>query len=145
MRKKEGMEVSMNCIFCKIINNEIPSQKIYEDDDFIAILDINPVSKGHTLVIPKLHCVNLFDMSDELLTKTLKVAKKIGNAIKKSLNTDSINLIQNNGADAGQLIFHSHFHLIPRFPNDGISIGMTHKKYEEGELVKYAELIRDGF
>jgi histidine triad (HIT) family protein len=67
-------------------------------------------------------------MNEELLEKTLKVAQKIGNAMKKALNTDSINLIQNNGAYAGQLIFHSHFHLIPRFPDDGIKIGMVHKK-----------------
>jgi histidine triad (HIT) family protein len=135
----------MNCIFCKIISGEIPSAKVYEDGDFIAILDINPVSKGHVLVIPKKHCENLFDMDDELLSKTLKTLQKVAIAMKKGLNVEGINLVQNNGKDAGQIIFHSHFHLIPRMPNDGISIGMVHKKYEEGELNKYAELIKKGF
>jgi histidine triad (HIT) family protein len=135
----------IDCIFCKIIGNKIPAQKVNEDKDFIAILDINPVSKGHALIIPKKHCFNLFDMNEELLEKTLKVAQKIGNAMKKALNTDSINLIQNNGAYAEQLIFHSHFHLIPRFPDDGIKIGMVHKKYDEGEISKFAEMIRKGF
>lgn len=135
----------MNCIFCKIISGEIPSAKVYEDSDFIAILDINPVSKGHVLVIPKKHCENLFDMDEELLSKTLKTLQKVAIAMKKGLNVEGINLVQNNGKDAGQIIFHSHFHLIPRLPNDGISIGMVHKKYEEGELNKYAELIKKGF
>ncbi len=135
----------MDCIFCKIISGEIPSAKVYEDDDFIAILDINPVNKGHLLVIPKKHCVNLFDMDDMLLSKTLKVLQKVGNALKKAVNVDGINLIQNNGKDAGQLIFHSHFHLIPRNPGDGISIGMVHKKYDGDEIKTYAELIKKAF
>lgn len=135
----------MDCIFCKIINGEIPSAKVYEDSDFLAILDINPVSKGHVLVLPKRHCENLFDMDDELLSKTLKVLQKIGVAMRKALKVDGINLIQNNGKDAGQIIFHSHFHLIPRRAGDDIKIGMVHKKYEEGELSQYAELIKIGF
>lgn len=135
----------MNCVFCKIINGEIPSAKVYEDTDFLAILDINPVSKGHVLVLPKKHCENLFDMDDELLSKTLKVLQKVGKALKKTLNVDGINLIQNNGKDAGQIIFHSHFHLIPRTSDDDIKIGMIHKKYEDNELNKYAELIKKGF
>lgn len=132
----------MDCIFCKIIRGEITSEKVYEDENFFAILDINPVSKGHVLVLPKKHYTNLFDMDEEILSKTLNVLKLIGNGIKKALNLDGINLIQNNGKDAGQIIFHSHFHLIPRQPNDDIKIGMIHKKYDEGEMSKYGEIIK---
>lgn len=135
----------MDCIFCKIIKGEIPSAKVFEDENFLAILDINPVSKGHVLILPKKHCENLFDMDDELLSKTLKVLKHIGNAMKKALGVEGINLIQNNGKDAGQIIFHSHFHLIPRKAGDGIKIGMIHQKYADCELEQYAELIRKGF
>ncbi len=132
----------MNCIFCNIVNGSIPSEKIYEDEDFIAILDINPISKGHLLIIPKRHCVNIMDMDDEILKKTAVLLKKLCGLLTKALNVTGINLIQNNGKDAGQIIFHSHFHLIPRRPEDGIKIGMEHSKYKEGELQEYAALLR---
>lgn len=131
----------MDCIFCKIIDGSIPSAKVYEDSDFISILDINPVSKGHLLVIPKKHYVNLLDMDENILKKTILLLKKLSLSLTEALNISGVNLIQNNGKDAGQIIFHSHFHLIPRYPNDGIQIGMVHRKYEEGELNKYAQII----
>lgn len=132
----------MDCIFCKIINGVIPSAKVYEDADFIAILDINPVSKGHLLIIPKKHCVNLMDMDDAILQRCILVLKKLSIVLTKALNVSGVNLIQNNGKDAGQIIFHSHFHLIPRRPNDGIRIGMEHHKYNVGEMEEYADLIK---
>jgi len=132
----------MDCIFCKIVNGTIPSSKVYEDADFIAILDINPVSKGHILVLPKKHYVNIMDMDDEVLKKCAIVLKKLCGSLTKALGVSGVNLIQNNGKDAGQIIFHSHFHLIPRRPNDGINIGMEHHRYDEGELEKYADLIK---
>lgn len=135
----------MDCIFCKIIDGIIPSAKVYEDSDFIAILDINPVSKGHLLVLPKKHYVNILDMDDEVLMKCAIVLKKLCGVLTRALDVSGVNLIQNNGKDAGQIIFHSHFHLIPRKPNDGIKIGMDHHKYDEGEMEKYAELIKKSF
>ncbi|MCX7991179.1 MAG: HIT family protein [Proteobacteria bacterium] len=133
----------MDCIFCKIINGSIPSAKVYEDGDFVAVMDINPVSKGHLLVLPKKHYVNMMDMDEEILKKTGIVLKKLCGAITKALGVSGVNLIQNNGIDAGQIIFHSHFHLIPRRPNDGIKIGMEHRKYEEGEMEEYANKIKN--
>ncbi len=133
----------MDCIFCKIVQGSIPSAKVYEDDQFISILDINPVSKGHLLVIPKKHYENIFDADEENLKKAIVLIKKLSIALTKALNVRAVNLIQNNGADAGQIIFHSHFHIIPRSDGDGIEIGMIHKKYEEGELNRFAELIRE--
>lgn len=132
----------MDCIFCKIIAGRIPSEKVYEDADFFAILDINPISKGHVLVLPKKHSETLFDMDDDTLAKTLAAIKKIGTSVKKALGSPGINVIQNNGKEAGQIIFHAHFHIVPRFGGDGMSIGMVHGKYAEGELVKYGEMIR---
>jgi len=124
------------------MEGKIPSAKVYENENFISILDINPVSNGHLLVIPKKHYENIFDTDDEILKETIVLIKKLSVAVSKALNVKAVNIIQNNGKDAGQIIFHSHFHIIPRTPEDGIEIGMIHKKYNEGELEKFAELIR---
>jgi histidine triad (HIT) family protein len=132
----------MDCVFCKIINGQIPSEKIYEDENFFVILDINPINKGHLLVLPKKHYTDLFDMDDTVLSKILAVIKKLANDLKTGIKASGINVIQNNGKDAGQIIFHSHFHIIPRFAGDGINIGMVHGKYADGELAKYGDMIR---
>lgn len=108
-----------DCIFCKIINGEMPADKIYEDDDFFAILNINPVNRGHSLVIPKVHFANIFDAPDEILTKIGPVIKKISQAVKTGVNAPALNIHVNNGEKAGQVIFHAHVHLIPRFDGDG--------------------------
>ncbi|MFA5001054.1 MAG: HIT family protein [Candidatus Paceibacterota bacterium] len=108
-----------NCLFCKIVAGEIPAYQIYEDDDFLAFLDINPINLGHTLLIPKIHAHNLFDLPTETLTKLGPVLQKVGQAVKAGIKADGLNLGMNNEAQAGQLIFHAHFHLIPRFENDG--------------------------
>lgn len=108
-----------DCVFCKIIKGEIPSDKIYEDDNFFAFLDINPVNFGHTLLIPKGHSENLYDLPDEILKKTAPLIKKIAIAVKKSVNADGINIVMNNDSAAGQVVTHAHFHIVPRFANDG--------------------------
>ena len=111
-----------NCIFCKIIAGEIPSRTIYEDDDFKVILDANPASKGHALILPKEHCANIYEISEELLAKTTKLAKRLAGHMTAVLDCDGFNLLQNNGEVAGQTVFHFHMHLIPRYENDGIQI-----------------------
>ncbi len=108
-----------DCIFCKIAKGEIPSDKIYEDADFFAFLDIKPVNLGHALLIPKTHVKNLYEFPEELISKTGPVIKKLAVAVKKGTNADGINLGMNNDEAAGQLVFHAHFHIIPRFENDG--------------------------
>lgn len=134
----------MDCIFCKIIDGNIPSEKVYEDDLFIAILDINPVNKGHLLVLPKKHSENIFDFDEPEISNIMKVIKKLSKALMDALNAEGVNIIQNNCKAAGQIIFHSHFHIIPRYSGDGIKIGMIHGKYNEGEIKEFASKIREG-
>ncbi|AEF95869.1 HIT family protein [Methanotorris igneus] len=106
------------CIFCKIVNKEIPAKIVYEDEDTMAFLDINPRNKGHTLVIPKKHYETLDEMPDEELAKLMKAVKKVVE-ILKPLNFDGYNIINNNKPAAGQEVPHVHFHIIPRYQNDG--------------------------
>ncbi len=104
-----------NCIFCKILAGEIPSRVVYEDADFMSIMDVSPATVGHCLLLPKDHCANLYEMSDELAAKVLPTAKKIATNLKDKLGCDGLNLVQNNGETAGQTVFHFHMHIIPRY------------------------------
>ena len=115
-----------NCIFCKILNNEIPSKKIYEDSEFLAMLDIAPATKGHVLIVPKEHATTMSDLSDEKLSKILILAKKIIEAMKKVHGFTDYNIIQNNGRLAGQTVAHYHLHLIPRYSVDEVSLWSPH-------------------
>ena len=111
-----------NCIFCKIAAGEIPSRKIYEDKDLIAIMDLSPTSKGHSLIIPKEHYTNIYDIDEEIAGKVMKTAKKLATKMTVALNCDGFNLLQNNGETAGQTMFHFHMHLIPRYEGDNAGI-----------------------
>ena len=111
-----------NCIFCKIAAGEIPSRKIYEDKDLIAIMDLSPTSKGHSLIIPKEHYTNIYDIDEEIAGKVMKTAKKLATKMTVALNCDGFNLLQNNGETAGQTMFHFHMHLIPRYKGDTVNI-----------------------
>ena len=111
-----------NCIFCKIAAGEIPSATIYEDEDFRVILDIEPASKGHALILPKEHYANLYELPEELAAKVLLVAKKVVTAMTDIVGCDGYNVLQNNGVAAGQTVFHYHMHLIPRYENDTVNI-----------------------
>lgn len=130
------------CIFCKIIKGEIPSATVYEDEDFKAILDISPAAKGHVILLSKKHAENLFDLDQESATKALLVAQKIGLALKEELGFDGMNLLQNNGVEAGQTVFHYHIHLIPRWSGDGVTIDWNHESYKDGESGELANHIR---
>lgn len=107
-----------NCIFCKILNGEIPSTKLYEDEEFVIILDVGPASLGHALILPKEHYENIFEMPEELLKKSVSLAKVWGEKLVKALHADGLNLVQNNGLAAGQTVYHYHLHLIPRYDQD---------------------------
>lgn len=106
------------CIFCKIVNKEIPSDIVYEDDSVVAFLDLHPVSRGHTLVVPKKHTPDFLSTEDQVLEDLIPKINKVASAVMQAVNADGINISTNHGAAAGQVIFHLHFHLIPRFSND---------------------------
>lgn len=129
-----------NCIFCKIAAGEIPSETVYEDEQFRAILDLGPASAGHTLILPKAHFKDVTEISDEYAANVLKVAAKLGKAMKKGLGCEGFNLVQNNGEAAGQTVFHLHVHLIPRMKDDNIDIKWAQGECADGE--KIAEKIK---
>ena len=129
-----------DCLFCKIVKGELPSSKLYEDEDTLAFLDLFPVNKGHSLVIPKEHYETIFDVPSEILSKVSPVMKNVADAVKKGVNADGISIAQSNGKDAGQVIPHIHFHVMPRFKDDGLKL-WPQGKYEEGEMDKFKEEI----
>lgn len=107
-----------SCIFCKIANGEIPSRTLYEDDDFRVILDLNPATKGHALILPKEHYKNLYELEDSTAAKVLPLARRMASVMTEKLGCDGFNVIQNNNEIAGQTVFHFHMHLIPRYRGD---------------------------
>jgi len=127
------MSTEQECIFCKIIRGEIPCSKVYEDKEFLAFLDIRPINKGHTLIIPKVHCKNLLDFPKSEETDLFEFIKKMATAVVKATSADGFNLGMNNGKAAGQIVHHAHLHIIPRFDNDGLE-SWPHKQYSESEM-----------
>lgn len=130
------------CIFCKLASGEFSSATVYEDDLFRAILDISPAAKGHTLLLPKKHAANLFELGEPEVSQALSITKKLALAIQKTLPCDGINILQNNGIAAGQSIFHFHLHLIPRYEEDGVTIPWRSLSYADGEAEGLANKIR---
>lgn len=131
-----------SCLFCKIIAREIPSTKIYEDNTALAFLDIHPTNIGHTLVIPKTHYINLYDTPDKTLAHMMMVVKKLSVAIKSAVGADGINIEMNNDTVAGQIIFHTHLHIVPRFSGDGFTHWNGTRGYHEGEIAEVGEKIK---
>lgn len=129
-----------NCVFCKVVKGELPTTKVYEDADTFAFLDIKPVNPGHTLVVPKKHYTNIHDMPDELVGKVAIVAKKIADAILK-LGAKGVNIGMNNGEAAGQIIFHAHVHVMPRYGTDTFSLWVG-KEYDGNERQEVAKKIK---
>lgn len=132
----------MTTIFTKIINKEIPADIIYEDDVVVAFLDIQPVNHGHTLVIPKAPSTDATETEPETLAAIMQVAQQIAKAQKVALGATGHNLIFNCGTDAGQEVFHTHLHVVPRFPNDHAYQHPKKAPYSEGESAATAEKIR---
>ena len=131
-----------DCIFCKLANGVFPTNSIYEDDDFNAILDASPANRGHALILPKQHFDNLHTADDEVLAKVMPLAKKIAAAIKQVTGCDGVNIIQNNGPAAGQTVFHLHVHIIPRFDDDKFKLVWDPKSFSDEELAATAEELR---
>jgi len=132
-----------NCIFCKIVAGELPAAKVYEDNDTLAFLDIAPIVKGHTLVIPKHHCNPITDAPPDVLARTILVVRKIARAQVKALGADGLNVTQANGTVAGQVVPHIHFHVIPRFMQAGTPQQWRPQEYcSKEEMNDFAMKIR---
>lgn len=131
-----------DCIFCKIVKGDIPCKKVYEDEHTFAFLDIEPATNGHTLIIPKKHFSDIYDMPLEELTNIMNAAKKI---VKKyeEVGVKAINLVQSNRKPAQQDVFHFHLHLLPRADGDGVDIwGKTHKRGEKIDSNSFFEMLK---
>lgn len=135
-----------DCIFCKIIKNEIPSRKVYEDDEVVAFLDLTQVTKGHTLVVPKKHVADIYGYDDELAARTFSRIPKIAKGLRDSDPAiKGLNIVNNNGELAYQSVFHSHVHLIPRYSAKDtfhIDFGDNSQKYSPEELDSIANSIQ---
>jgi histidine triad (HIT) family protein len=128
-----------NCVFCKIIGGEIPSKKVYEDEKFIAILDIAPAAAGHILLLPKAHSDSLLDADAATLAAAPPLLARLANAVKAAFGADGVNIVQNNGAAAGQTVNHLHFHVIPRKNGDNLNILWKPTSPSAEELAEAAE------
>lgn len=130
-------------IFTKIINKEIPANIVYEDNLVIAFLDISQATKGHTLVVPKKEYKNIYELDDVISAHLFKVVVMLSKAIKKALNPDGLNVVNNNEVAAGQSVFHYHIHILPRYTGDDYTmIGVNHSdNYTKEDLLNLKELI----
>lgn len=111
-----------DCVFCKIVSGDIPSNTIYENSEFKVIMDASPAAKGHVLVLPKEHYKDIYDIDAETAGKLFQLAAVVARALKEVLNCDGLNILQNNGVIAGQTVFHFHMHLIPRYEDDDVTV-----------------------
>jgi len=135
-----------DCIFCKIAAQQLPSAKVYEDEQFSVFMDINPVGKGHCLLIPKTHHEDVFTIPEDLLRDLIVVAKRLAKAIKTGMNADGMYIWQANGRAAGQLIPHYHMHFLPRWEDDKLTIGSWEPVAGNmDEIQAVAEEIKKGF
>lgn len=133
----------MDCIFCKIVSNEIPSLKVYEDDRVLGFMDINPLNKGHLLIIPKTHAATIHEITESDFLAVMSATHKLAAAVKKALNPEGINLLQLNGKAANQVVAHLHMHIVPRWSGDGITISQWEMVPGDMEKIKtVAEKIR---
>ncbi|HUT35691.1 MAG TPA: HIT family protein [Planctomycetota bacterium] len=131
-----------NCIFCKILAGQIPSERVYEDEQAVAFLDINPVAPGHTLLVPRAHHANLLETPHEVLSALLAAAPRVARAVMEATGAEGFNFVQFNGACSGQVVFHLHFHIIPRRPGDGVSFAWRQAKYEPGRMAALGARVR---
>lgn len=130
-----------DCIFCKLANGVFPTNAIYEDDEFKVILDNGPATKGHALILPKEHYANIYEIPDETAGKVMILAKKLATSMTEKLGADGFNLVQNNNPCAGQTVFHFHFHLIPRYENDGQNILWNPTEPTQEELAEIRDIL----
>jgi histidine triad (HIT) family protein len=126
----------MDCIFCKIVNGEIPAVKVLDEERVLAFMDINPSSKGHMLVVPKNHAENIFEIPESDLAALIKAVKRSAKAVKEALHAEGITILQLNGTASDQIVPHLHIHIIPRWKNDGLPISTWEMKPGDMEEIK---------
>ena len=136
------MSKDKDCIFCQIVAGDIPSHKVYENDDTLAFLDAHPVNPGHTLVVPKVHHRNILDMPEDVMRPLMQTLKRVAHAIKASVGAEGISIRMNNEPAGGQDVFHAHFHVIPRHEEDDLG-NWPQDEYKEGEAEEIAKNIRE--
>ena len=137
--------VNKDCVFCRIVEGVIPAVKIYETQDILAFFDTFPAAKGHCLVIPKGHYESIDFVPDNVISSIFILAKKIVRLQKKIFNINDVNLLQNNGREAGQTVFHMHLHIIPRFKNDNVNLSWKENAYEnDNEILTIANKMKEG-
>ncbi len=121
-----------DCIFCKIVKGEVPSFKVYEDERTYAFLDIHPVNQGHTLVVPKRHAPNVFDIAPADWAAVSETVRMLAGVVETAVHADGVNITMNNREHAGQIVDHAHVHIVPRFKGDGFKL-WAQRQYREGE------------
>ncbi|MBX5470020.1 MAG: HIT family protein [Thermoleophilaceae bacterium] len=131
-----------DCIFCKIIAGELPSERIDEDEDTVAFLDINPWTRGHSLVVPKRHSRNLLDIDDDDLRRTAVAAKRLAARLRERLGCDGVNLLNATEPAAWQSVFHFHLHVIPRYDDDPLQLPVRPQPIAQEELARLGEELR---
>jgi histidine triad (HIT) family protein len=131
-----------DCVFCKIVSGIIPAEILYENGQTIALLDINPIHFGHALILPKKHCNDFLDLPDKTYHSILQAAWVVTDALVQSLKLEGYNIFSNNGAIAGQSVFHFHLHITPRYRNDNIRFVLNLKKYPDSDIQRYGTMIR---
>ncbi len=136
------MTADADCLFCKIIAGEIPCFKLFENDETLALMDINPANEGHALVIPKEHSRDVYTVSDAAIAATVATAKKIAAAVDKTLNLDGLTLLQCNGPAAAQSVFHFHMHVLPRREGDELKLNWGLRPGDMDAIGALAERIR---
>ena len=137
------MSTDPDCIFCKIVAGEIPCFKLFEDDETIAFMDINPFSEGHCLAVPKAHFKDVFSISPDAMAATARTAARVAKAVDATVRPDGLNLIQANGPAAGQTVFHFHIHIFPRKSGDQASLDWGHSPGDMDAIGALAERIKE--
>lgn len=132
-----------DCVFCKIVKGEIPSHRVYGDDDAVAFLDVNPVTEGHVLVVPRDHAGTLTDMEPSSVPPLFAAAREVAAALESALDPAGLNLIQNNGGAAGQEVPHVHVHLVPRYsPGDGVDVTWRAGELDDDRAAEIVDEVR---
>lgn len=131
--------MAQDCVFCQIIQKKSPANFVYEDDRVVAFLTNRPVNEGHTLVVPKKHYENIYELPEEEIAYLYKVVKRVSVAIRDAMKADGIRVVQNNGVAAGQVIFHYHVHIIPMKPHEGFIHGKAYRDQSNGRLPEMLE------
>ena len=128
------------CIFCQIIQKQLPSNVVYEDEQVVAFLSNRPVNEGHTLVVPKKHYANIYEISEYETAYLFKIVKRVALAVRESAHAEGIRIVQNNGEAAGQVVFHLHIHVIPMKPQEGFSHGKAYRSHSNSRNVDELEM-----